>query len=172
MHMDSLLNDSCRVAFAGLIYNLDTLFQRANLKGESPADALRSILGRAPVLEGETAPFSPQGSDEANGETLEKVVTHLQRPWCFRSCSAFSRRRPSFPAYSCFATSRAFMWSLSAGRLSSCRSIKGGFHFFGILCFHSAQLAGGNLRIACLLLKTYSFGVGRICAKKVQPAEP
>ena len=26
------------------------------------------------------------------------------------------------PAYSCFATSRAFMWSLSAGRLSSCRS--------------------------------------------------
>ena len=69
--MDSLLNDSCRVAFAGLIYNLDTLFQRANLKGESPADALRSILGRAPVLEGETAPFSPQGSDEANGETLE-----------------------------------------------------------------------------------------------------
>lgn len=51
MHMDSLLNDSCRVAFAGLIYNLDTLFQRANLKGESPADALRSILGRAPVLD-------------------------------------------------------------------------------------------------------------------------
>ena len=83
MHMDSLLNDSCRVAFAGLIYNLDTLFQRANLKGESPADALRSILGRAPVLEGETAPFSPQGSDEANGETLEKVVTHLQRPETF-----------------------------------------------------------------------------------------
>lgn len=83
MHMDSLLNDSCRVAFAGLIYNLDTLFQRANLKGESPADALRSILGRAPVLEGETAPFSPQGSDEVNGETLEKVVTHLQRPETF-----------------------------------------------------------------------------------------
>lgn len=83
MHMDSLLNDSCRVAFAGLIYNLDTLFQRANLKGESPADALRSILGRAPVLEGETAPFSPQGSDEANGETPEKVVTHLQRPETF-----------------------------------------------------------------------------------------
>ena len=83
MHMDSLLNDSCRVAFAGLIYNLDTLFQRANLKGESPADALRSILGRAPVLGGETAPFSPQGPDEANGETLEKVVTHLQQPETF-----------------------------------------------------------------------------------------
>lgn len=30
--------------------------------------------------------------------------------------------RPSFPACSCFATSRAFMWSLSAGRRSLCRS--------------------------------------------------
>lgn len=87
MHMDSLLNDSCRVAFAGLIYNLDTLFQRANLKGESPADALRSILGRAPVLEARQLPSVRRDRMRRMAKRLKRL-SHIcsgQKPSCSQS---------------------------------------------------------------------------------------